>query len=317
VENAWSDITVNRLYLTGTASIRERFGADHELPNGEGAHLGETCVTVTWMQLNIFLLAQTGAAKYADEIERSLYNQLAAAQNPRGDDWCYYTALEGAKHYDQGITCCHSSGPRGLALAPTVAYLESPGTVWVNTLETSRVQFAAGGHAVELRQESQFPAAGRSTLTVRTSGPARFALQIRVPAWAAPLRAGEVSSPGGWLALPERDWRDGDQVALTFNLSSRVIPGEFTNYARQAYTWGPFVLALDQVHNPEFGGIDTPQFVRPLNTQPPTLVRNSPALVLQATVRGEWDVDAHQVQLVPFADAGVDGKPYAVWLRAP
>ena len=317
LENAWNDIVRNRLYLTGTASIHERFGSDHELPNGGDANLGETCVTTTWIQFNALLLAQTGEARYADEIERSLYNALTAAQNPRGDDWCYYTALEGVKHYDSGITCCHSSGPRALALAPTLAYLEGEGAICVNTLETSRAHFQLAGQSVEIRQESQFPSAGKSILTVRTSGPARFAVKIRVPAWAAPLRAGDVSSAGGWLALPERDWRDGDQVTLAFNLSARVIRGEYTNHARLAYAWGPFILALDQTFNPEFGGGAAPQFVRALDDQPPVLVQGSNRLMLQSKIRGEWDMNAHLIKLVPFAEAGVDGKPYAVWLRAP
>jgi DUF1680 family protein len=136
VENAWTDIARNRLYLTGAASIHELFGNDHELPNGEEAHLGETCVTTTWIQFNAALLSQTGEAKYGDEIERSLYNQLTAAQNPGDGDWCYYTALEGVKHFDQGITCCHSSGPRALALAPTLAYLQAGNVLCVDTLET-------------------------------------------------------------------------------------------------------------------------------------------------------------------------------------
>jgi uncharacterized protein len=317
IENAWTDITRNRLYLTGTASIRECFGADHELPNGEDAHLGETCVTVTWLQLNAFLLAQTGEAKYGDEIERSLYNQLTAAQNPRGDDWCYYTALEGVKHYDRGITCCHSSGPRGLALAPTLAYLEAGDAIYVNTLETSRAQFNVGGRLVEIRQESQFPYEGKSTLTVKAPGPARFTLKVRVPAWAAPLRAGEASGQGGWLALPEREWRDGDQVTLGFNLSGRVIRGEYTNHARLAYAWGPFILALDEQLNPEYGVHEAVQFIRAFDDKPPTLLRDPNRLILQSAVRGAWDINAHPVKLVPFADAGLEDKPYAVWLRAP
>jgi DUF1680 family protein len=317
LENAWADITQNRLYLTGTASIREIFGADHELPNGEDAHLGETCVTVTWLQLNALLLAQTGEAKYADEIERSLYNQLTAAQNPRGDDWCYYTALEGVKHYESGITCCHSSGPRGLALAPTLAYLEAGEAICVNTLETSRARFTVGGQTVEIRQESLFPYEGKSTLTVKTSGPARFTLKVRVPPWAAPLRASDTLGQAGWLALPEHEWRDGDRVTLVFNLSGRVIRGEYTNHARVAYAWGPFILALDQKLNPEFGGYDAPQFIHAFDDKPPTLLRDSHRLIFQSTARGEWDISAHPIKLVPFAEAGVEGQHYAVWLRAP
>jgi DUF1680 family protein len=317
VENAWADITRNRLYITGTASIHERFGNTHELPNGEPARLGETCVTTTWIQLNAALLAQTGEAKYGDEIERSLYNQLTAAQEPQSGDWCYYTALEGVKHYDKAITCCHSSGPRALALAPTLAYLEGGGAVCVNTLETSVARFQVAGRSVEVRQESRFPYEGRSTLTLRMPSAARFTLKIRAPAWAEPLRAGGASSRDGWVTLPERDWGEGDQVAITFNLSGRVIHGDFTNYSRMAYAWGPFILALDDGLNPDYGGSGTPQLIRVVDDSPPTLAPDTRRIALQVAVRGEWDVNAYPVTLVPYADAGAGGQPYAVWLRAP
>jgi hypothetical protein len=316
-ENAWTDITRNRLYLTGSVSSRECFTADHELPNGDTAHLGETCATVTWIQLNAALLAQTGEARYGDEIERSIYNHLAAAQHPRGDDWCYYTALEGVKHYDKDISCCHSSGPRGLALAPTLAYLQGGRTLYVDTLETSRATFTVGDRTVELRQQSRFPYEGKASLTIRTSGPVRFVLKIRVPAWAAPMQAGEVAGQTGWLALPEREWKDGDSVPLSFTLGGRVIRGEYTNHAHVAYTWGPFVLALDEAINPEYLVFDAAQFIHAFDDRAPTLLREPGRLVLQSAMRGEWDINAHPVRLVPFADAGVGGKPYAVWLRAP
>jgi DUF1680 family protein len=317
VENAWGDITRNRLYITGTASIREMFGGDHELPNGDPAHLGETCVTTTWIQLNAALLAQTGEAKYGDEIERSLYNQLTAAQNPGGDDWCYYTALEGVKHYDKGITCCHSSGPRALALAPTLAYLEAGGTVCVSTLETSRARFHVGGGDVEILQDSRFPREGRSTLTVRAPAGARFALKIRAPAWAEPMRADGAPSRDGWITLGERDWKDGDQVQVAFNLAGRVIHGDYTNTSRVAYAWGPFILALDEALNPEYQSYDAPQFIRVVDDSPPALVPDPKRIILRVSARGEWDADAHPVMLLPFAEAGVAGKPYAVWLREP
>ena len=317
LEVAWSDITRNRLYLTGTASIRELFGSDHELSNEVEAHLGETCVTTTWIQFNAVLLAQTGEAKYADEIERSLYNQLTAAQNPRGDDWCYYTALQGLKQYDKGISCCHSSGPRGLALAPTFAYLEDGTALYVNSLETSRAKLHIAGHEVELAQASKFPFAGESVLTVRTPAPVRFALKVRVPAWAAPMKTGDTTSGTGWLTLSEREWHDGDQVVLSFNLSGRLIRGDYTNYSRVAYGYGPYVLALDEKLNPEFGGYDAPQFIHVFNDQPPVLLADHSRIALQITARGEWDTAAHPLKLVPFAEAGVTGGHYSVWLRAP
>ncbi len=314
VTDAWTDIVEKRLYITGTSSIHEIFGGDHELPNGEDAHLGETCVTTTWIQLNLQLLRLTGSAACADEIERSLYNHLTAAQNPRGDDWCYYTALEGAKHYDKGITCCHSSGPRALALAPTAAYLQAGGTLLVSTLESSQARFQVDGAAVEIEQRSQFPTEGRSTLVVRTSRPTRFALKVRVPTWAAPLSIDGTAFSGGWALVPERTWRDGDTVALQFTLQGRVVEGSYTNFGRAALAWGPFVLAADSALNP---GVESVPALRLAADAPPALAGSAGGLRFTTQVRGPWDNAPRTVTLVPFADAGATGGEYRVWLRAP
>jgi DUF1680 family protein len=312
VTNAWTDIVQNRLYITGTSSNYEKFGADHELPNGEDAHVGETCVTTTWIQLNLQLLRLTGNVAYADEIERSLYNHLTAAQNPRGDDWCYFTALEGLKHYDKGITCCHSSGPRALALAPTAAYLWAPDALYVSTFEPSSARFQVGGDLVEIVQQSGFPTEGRSALVVRTAKPVSFALKVRVPQWAAPLRAGDVVSNGGWASLPAQTWHDGDKVDLSFSLRGRVIRGEYTNFGRAALAWGPFVLAVDSASNPKVGSIPA---LRLAPDAEPVLMAPAGGLHFRTRVLGPWDDAPVDVALVPFADAGASGEEYRIWLR--
>ena len=181
VLNAWQDIVDKRLYITGSASQGEHFPADHELRNDAVAHIGETCVTTTWIQFNLQLLRLTGEAKFGDELERAFYNHLAAAQHPQGHDWCYYTALEGRKPYDKGISCCHSSGPRGMALVPQSAYLASRDALLVSTFETSSATLELGGQRVTVEQQSQFPRRGESVLTLRLAKPATFAVKIRVP----------------------------------------------------------------------------------------------------------------------------------------
>ena len=189
--------------------------------------------------------------------------------------------------------------------------------ICVDTLESSRAHFKVGEGSVELIQESKFPYEGRSTLTVRTAVPARFSLRVRSPEWAAPMRVGSAESRDGWVTLPEREWKDGERVDIAFNLSGRVIRGDFTNYSRVAYAWGPYILALDENLNPEYSDNAAPQFIRAIDDRPPALLADPNRIVLQVAVRGAWDVSAHAVRLVPFADAGLAGKPYAVWLRAP
>lgn len=221
VLNAWEDIVANRLYLTGSASQGEHFRDDHDLPNGMGAHVAETCVTTTWIQLNSQLLRLTGEARFGDELERTFYNHLAAAQHPAGSDWCYFTPLEGRKQYLKDINCCHSSGPRGIALiAPNACFLAHPGTagtreiaVVLNLVELAEAQFTVGSGSrpldaqrgrdfpsrfdtdlvpvadaspvnVRLQAETGFPTRGQLRLALHPERPVAFALHLRAPSWA-------------------------------------------------------------------------------------------------------------------------------------
>jgi uncharacterized protein len=312
VTNGWSDIVNNRLYLTGTSSTEERFGGNHELPNGDDAKIGETCVTTTWIQLNLQLLQLTGEAAYGDEIERSLYNHLTAAQNPHGGDWCYYTALEGSKHYDKGITCCHSSGPRALALAPTAAYLQTADNVYVSTFETSRAKFLMQGHVVEIEQQSGFPRAGNSALIVHTSQPTRFGIFLRAPVWAAPLRMSGATVDAGWAALPARTWSNNERIEFNFDLRGKVIQGDHSNHGHAAAAWGPFILALDTSIN---RALQFPETLRLAAGTEPVLTSMSGDLSFGVKALGSRGDLTRDVTLVPFADAGATGGEYRVWLR--
>jgi DUF1680 family protein len=314
VLNAWQDIVDKRLYLTGSASQGEHFSADHVLPNDANAHICETCVTTTWIQLNLQLLRLTGEAKFGDELERTFYNHLAAAQHPRGDDWCYYTALEGRKPYDKGVNCCHSSGPRGMALVPQSSYLASGEAMFVSTFETSSATMELGGQRVTVEQQSQFPRGGGSVLTMRLAKPAKFAVKIRVPAWAAPVTVNSAAVQSGWAVLPAREWKDGDRIAIQFNLAARLVAGDYGNAGRAALAWGPFVLACDQALNP---GLSKPRSIGLVDSKPPFTLKSGAQLAFETNVFSGTRGKPATATFVPFADAGAEGGVYRVWLRAP
>jgi hypothetical protein len=324
VRNAWHDIVENRLYITGSASAGEVFRDDHVLPNQVGAHIGETCVTTTWIQLNLQLLRLTGEPKFGNELERSFYNHLAAAQHPRGDDWCYFTALEGKKPFDSGITCCHSSGPRGMALAVQAAYLKTrlngAEALALSTFESSQVKLTLGGQDVTVEQTSRFPRAGSSEIVIHLAQPAKFGLLVRMASWAAPLKLElnkqplEAQTQEGWAVVPAREWKDGDRVSLSFGLGPRLILGHFGNTDRAALAWGPFVLAYDQARNtgrPSASAIGLVRESTELTLQPEA------SLAFEGPVVGRKSDSPTQAVFVPFADAGSTGGNYRVWLRAP
>lgn len=315
---AWQDIVDHRLYLTGSTSEHEHFIADDNLPNGVAAHLGETCVTTTWIQLNLSLLQLTGEARFGNELERSFYNHLAAAQNPRGDDWCYYTALEGQKRYDAEITCCHSSGPRGMALAPLAAYLRMSAngqdTLLVSTFETSRATVALGGQEVTIEQQSGFPRTGESALTLRLAKPATFAIKVRVPAWAAPLKIAGAIEQAGWAVLPARAWKDGDRIPIQFNLTARLVSGKHTNAGRVAMAWGPFVLAYEQKANP---ALPAAHLLGLAGTTVPAAPQGTEPLSFEVPLIARSNAQIRPAKFLTFADAGTERGFFRVWLRGP
>ncbi|MBT9594397.1 MAG: glycoside hydrolase family 127 protein [Vitreoscilla sp.] len=315
---AWQDIVDHRLYVTGTTSQWEHFQTDHDMRGDVRAHVGETCVTTTWIQLNLALLQLTGQARFGDELERSLYNHLTAAQHPRGDDWCYYTALEGRKQYDKGITCCHSSGPRGLALAPQAAYLchhaMGHDTLLVNTFEPSQATLLLGGRRVTIIQDSGFPYRGETRLVLRLTGPATFAVKLRVPAWARPLTLAGATEQDGWAVLPRRSWKDGDVISVAFTLGSRVKTGEHTLAGRAALSWGPFVLACDNNDNPALPGAHLLTLVGAAAVGAP---RSGQQLSFRAEVLARPQARVQAAIFRTYADAGADHGLYRVWLRAP
>ncbi len=330
VINAWEDIVAHRLYLTGSASQGEHFGADYYLPNQSGANVSETCVTTTWIQLTSQLLRLTGEARFGDQLERTFYNHLAAAQRPDGAQWCYFTALEGTKPYGPGINCCVSSGPRGMALVPPHAYLKfsgqgiEPDSLAVNLFEASQIHAVLGGQSVTLEQQTDFPQSGNLTLIIHASQPARFGLRVRAPAWAAPvkLQIGSVGNPGdslkdGWLIVPARQWREGDRVQISLNLIARRIEGDHTNIGKSALVWGPLVLAYDTHRNESLPSPGLLGLVSEPN-QPAFKLKTFAGLpVFEAKVQSARATGAQAATFVAFAEAGSDGGRYQVWLRSP
>ncbi|HUL52796.1 MAG TPA: beta-L-arabinofuranosidase domain-containing protein, partial [Opitutaceae bacterium] len=182
--NAWKDIVDKRLYVTGAASYREYFHEDYDLPNAD--KVGETCVTVTWLQLNAQLLRLTGESRFAEQLERVILNQLFGAQRPDGTSWGYFVQMEGQKPYaDFGdVTCCQSSGPRGVALIPTFALTTDADGVIINLFAAAHAALTLrDGWKVALDLDTGYPADGVVRARLHAAAPHPFAVKLRIPDW--------------------------------------------------------------------------------------------------------------------------------------
>jgi len=346
--NAWQDIVDHRLYLTGAASYWEVFHDDYDLPNEN--LVGETCVTVTWIQFNAQLLRLTGEARFADQLEHVVLNQLLGAQKCDGSAWGYYVQMEGRKPYTSTLDgqCCLSSGPRGIALIPTFAVTTDADGVVVNLYDAGKATLSLRDHtSVSLTTETQYPGDGRISMTLEPAEAKAFAVKLRLPGW---CRSAEVAINGkrvkgrpnaeGYLTL-ERVWKKGDRISLRLKLEPRLITGDHGNHGKAAVLYGPLVLAADEALLGSAGSEQRGQRTMiPLNAVAaagPRLsmlrIRPEPAPAEVETWAGAQVFRARAVtrrplaflpsgtpltiRLIPFADAGGSGSRYKVWLPLP
>ena len=228
----------------------------------------ETCVTVYWMRLCHQMLRLTGEVKYADELERSLYNAIFGALKPDGRFFEYFPRFNGMRNpkvnYSFNIkgfdlSCCTANGPTGLGMAPYLAFAGTPDGVAVNLYENGTVRVPFGEAVVTLAMESDYPMVGKATLrvvSVEGSIPAdkTFVISLRVPGFAEDFtvldsaRNMVTGEAGTYLRLCG-NITEGDEWLICFDIplvkhqaphgSNRA--GD--NFA--AFTYGSILLARD------------------------------------------------------------------------
>jgi hypothetical protein len=335
--NAWKDIVDNRLYLTGAASYGELFHDDYDLPNVNS--VGETCVTVTWLQFNAQLLRLTGEARFAEQLEHVILNQLFGAQRCDGAAWGYYVEMEGKKPYSSTLDghCCLSSGPRGVALIPTFAVTTDADGVVLNLYDSGIANLELRDKTpVKLTLDTHYPSDELINIQIEPGTEKTFSFKLRVPAWCqtASVQVNRKEVPihpeaDGYVTI-RRNWTKGDAVQLRFKLDARVVRGDHKNEGKIAVIYGPLVLAADEALLPKESGVTlsaiaaagpdlaalhlSPEAAPPENKDwPSAQVFRVNAVTRRAT--GSLLAAAPlAIRLTPFADAGSSGTRYKVWL---
>jgi DUF1680 family protein len=308
--NGWNDIVANQLLITGSGSSRESWTPPRQFLSSAKDDTAETCVTVTWIQLTQQLLRLTGDPRYAEELEKSFYNHLAAAQKPDGSAWAYFTALDGKKTYQTEQTCCTSSGPRGWALLPTCTYMTNEDGIVINFLTPSNASLKINGETVVVRQETSFPVNGSVTIAVTVPKPMKFALRVRVPSWSK--IDGLKAKPGDYWVL-RQTWSRTQTIKLDYDIPVRILPGEGSNTGKIAIARGPQVLAVDEPYNSgltNLAAIALPN--SQLQLKPSATFRDADGLPVYETEIDNQKSGRSTLRLVPFASAS---GQYVVWLR--
>ena len=192
--------------------------------------------------------------RYFDYYERLLLNHRIGTIRPNVGTTQYYLSLTPGvwktfNTEDQTFWCCTGTGLEEFAKLSDSIYWRDGDGLYVNLFVPSELEWPE--KQLKLRQETRFPEAESTALTVIESGPGEIAIRLRVPGWlrAAPVVTlnGKVldasAAPGSYLTLT-RSWRPHDRIemALPMRLSVEAMPDD---PGMQAFLYGPLVLAGD------------------------------------------------------------------------
>ena len=223
----WDDLVSTKTYLTGGVGSRhydEAIGEPYELPPDRA--YCETCAAIASIMWSWRLLLVTGESRFADLLERTLYNGFLSGLSLDGESFFYANPLQSRsgerRHHWNPVACCPPNIMRLLASLHHYLATTSDGGVQLHQYATSTIRAVVpvAGPA-ELAVETGYPWSGSVTVEVVACGNAEWTLSLRVPAWAhGAVVDGQPVAPG--YAELTRRWRPGDRVVLELDVSPRL-----------------------------------------------------------------------------------------------
>jgi hypothetical protein len=267
IERQWEHTIERRTYLTGGMGSRhsgESFGEDYELPPDRA--YSETCAGVASVQLAWRLLLATGDVRYADQIERTLFNVVATSPALDGSGFFYANPLHqrvpgeppdpDAENMRAAsslrapwfhVSCCPTNVARTFAsLGGYVATTDADG-VQIHQFAPGTIR--AGALALEVQTE--YPWAGDVTVRVTAAGGMRRRVSLRVPEWAGEAvlvdRGHRRPVRSGYAAV-DAEWQVGDELRLELPVRPRwTEPDPRVDAVRGcvAVERGPLVYCLE------------------------------------------------------------------------
>jgi DUF1680 family protein len=273
-ERLWESAMASKTYLTGGQGSRhkdEAFGDPYELPPDRA--YAETCAAIGSFQLAWRLLLATGKARYADEMERVLYNGIAGSTARDGRSFFYSNPLQlrtghDGSHEDtpsQRLTwhscaCC----PPNLArlMASLQAYAATGSDLGLQLHLYSAGTVTDGEYRLAVR--TSYPWDERIDIGFEAAGAGPWTLALRIPAWCRDARLtvnGSLVRAGaqeGYLRIT-RAWTAGDVVTLVLAMPPRLVtahPRVDAVRGAAALSRGPVVHCLEHEDLPAGGSFE-------------------------------------------------------------
>ncbi|MBI2914716.1 MAG: glycoside hydrolase family 127 protein [Firmicutes bacterium] len=328
----WDSVSVKRMYVTGgigPSGQNEGFTFEYDLPE-ESAYC-ETCAAIGLTLWSHRMLHLEGDGRYADVMERTLYNGTISGVSLSGDRFFYVNPLASlGRHQRQdwfGCACCPGNISRLIAGVGGYAYSEGPDEAWVHLWLQGSADLDVGSTRVRLEQQTDYPWDGTVKLTVRLEKPTVFSLILRIPGW---CRGPEAAIDGRRLDLSrltqkgyariEREWRDGEAIHLNLPMPVERIyahPSVRMANGKVALQRGPVIYCIEEVDNRvvPLNKISLPRSSQFAATYHPDLLGGIVVVTGAAEVMEDsgWEGMLYRDRPGTTKPCTVSAVPYCVW----
>ena len=274
----WDNMVEKRMYITagiGSTARGEAFTEDYDLPNDTA--YAETCAAVGVCFFARQMLEAEISSRYADVMERALYNGTISGMQLDGTKFFYINQLEANPEMSADVygdeeytpqrigwydcACCPPNLARLMTSLGTYVWSSDEDTVYSHLFIGGEASFDIGG-GVRISLESNYPWEGKAAYTVETSdSDTEFTLAIRYPGWCKKMAVyvnGEMvpdsmhADDGYWKLT--RLWKAGDRVVCQMDMPVRRVyanPMVRADAGCVAFMRGPVVYTFEGIDNGE------------------------------------------------------------------
>jgi uncharacterized protein len=252
----------------GSRHRDEAFGDPFELPPDRA--YAETCAAIASVMLAWRLLLATGEARYADAIERTIYNGVLSGIALSGTRFFYTNPLQrrtvraGDSHGSgdraawYACACCPPNLMRLLSSWQQYLATSDDAGVQIHQYATADIEAPIANGSVRLSVSTDYPWHGRVTVNIVETPDHSWTLSLRVPGW---CESATLTGPDGVRSVAAgestvelaRGWRPGDTVTLDLDLPVRVTePDPHIDAVRGciAIERGPLVYCVESADAP-------------------------------------------------------------------
>jgi DUF1680 family protein len=263
---SWSKITERKMYITaGIGSIKGIEGFEKDFKLRVKNSYSETCAAVGFLMWNWRMLQITSECKYADLIEKILYNSLLVGQSIDGKKYSYTNPLISEGDYEREewflCPCCPPNFVRTITSLSQYIYSKSEEGVFIHQYIGSNLQCELKDIPIEIHQQSQFPWQGKVNIKILLGKDTTFNILLRIPEWSNNSqiyinqeRFAADPGSGDYLKV-NRNWKNNDEIVLNFEMYPQLKNGDprvkdIKN--KVSISNGPLIYCLEQKDNINF-----------------------------------------------------------------